>query len=399
MISEADKLWLKVFSDLNELQRRRFAAQRALELKWGGVSHVCKLTGMSHHTVKKGILEITSKKMADSSRLRKKGGGRKKIVDKAPKVLKEIKRILEDTTAGDPMSSLKWTNKSTYAIAAELKTNNAKISEDTVRRILKQEKYSLQLNKKSREGGNSVERDSQFVYINKQVRTFADSKSPVISVDTKKKELVGNFKNAGRTWRKKGKPKKVNVYDYATLSKGKAIPYGAYDLLQNEGFVSVGISSDTAEFSVESIRQWWKQLGKKHYSHAKELLITADCGGSNGYRNRSWKYYLQKFANQTGLKITVLHFPPGTSKWNKIEHRLFSFISMNWRGQPLVSREVIVNLITGTTTRKGLKVHAELDRSLYPSGIKVSDAEFDNIRITRNEFHGEWNYRIDPNST
>jgi hypothetical protein len=397
MVSEADELWLKIFSDLNEVQRRHSAAQRALELKWGGVSHVCKLTGMSHHTVNKGILEITSKNVIDSTRLRKKGGGRKKIVDTTPKVLVEIERILDDTTAGDPMSSLKWTNKSTYAIAAVLNTKKTMISEDTVRRILKREKYSLQLNKKSIEGGNSIERDAQFNYINKQVHAFTKSKSPVISVDTKKKELVGNFKNAGRTWRKKGTPKGVNVYDFPSLSKGKAVPYGAYDIVQNEGFVSVGISSDTAEFSVGSIREWWKQLGVQHYPHAKELLITADCGGSNGNRNRSWKYFLQEFANRTGIKITVLHFPPGTSKWNKIEHRLFSFISMNWRGKPLTSFEVVIELVRGTKTGKGLKVFAMLNKNHYETGKKISDEQLAGVNLRAHSVHPMWNYTISPN--
>jgi len=396
VFSEADKLWLKVFSDLNELQRRRVAAQRALELKWGGVSHVCKLTGMSHHTVKKGIREITSKKKLDTTRLRSRGGGRKKIIDRAPDVLKQIEHILNDTTAGDPMSSLKWTNKSTYAIAASLNAKKKVISEDTVCRILKQQKYTLQSNKKSKEGGNVIERDAQFNYINRKVRIFTISNSPVISVDTKKKELVGNFKNAGRTWRKKGTAKKVNVYDFPDLSKGKAVPYGTYDIIQNEGFVSVGISSDTAEFSVESIRKWWKQLGVKHYPHANELLITADCGGSNGYRNRSWKYYLQRFANQTGLKITVLHFPPGTSKWNKIEHRLFSFISMNWRGKPLVTFEVVIQLIRGTKTKTGLKVYAMLNEKNYEKGKKISDEQLASINIRTHSLHPKWNYTISP---
>lgn len=398
MVSEADGLWLKVFSDLNEVQRRRFAAQRALELKWGGVSHVCKLTGMSHHTVKKGIEEITSKKTDVSGRLRKKGGGRKKIVDKTPRVLKEINGILGGATAGDPMSSLKWTNKSTYQIASELKAKRIAISEDTVCRLLKQQEYSLQLNRKSKEGGSADGRDAQFNYINSKVKKFAKENSPVISVDTKKKELVGSFKNAGRTWRKKRMPKKVNVYDFPAFAKGKAVPYGAYDVTQNEGFVSVGVSSDTAEFSVESIRQWWKQLGEVHYTHARELLITADCGGSNGSRNRGWKYYLQQLSNETGLKITVLHFPPGTSKWNKIEHRLFSFISMNWRGKPLITYEVIVQLVRATKTSTGLKVYAMLDKKHYEKGKKFSNEQMASVNIRTHSLHPAWNYTISPNT-
>lgn len=396
MISEADSLWLRVFSELNEVQRRRFAAQRALELKWGGVSHICALTGMSHHTVKKGMKEITSKTKNVSSRLRKQGGGRKKIVDKYPHIRKGIKRILEETTAGDPMGRLKWVHKSTYAIAGELSVSGRKISEDTVRRILKTQGYTLQTNKKSKEGGSPAERDSQFRYINAQAKKFIQNKQPVISVDTKKKELVGNFRNAGRTWQKKGKAEEVNIYDFPALASGKAVPYGAYDIALNKGFVSVGISSDTAEFSVGSIRQWWKQLGIKNYAKAKELLITADCGGSNGSRNRGWKYYLQKFSNESSLTITVLHFPPGTSKWNKIEHRLFSFISMNWRGRPLISYEVIINLIKGTKTSAGLKVYARLDKKNYEKGKKFSDDQIGSLNIRKHALHPLWNYTISP---
>jgi len=396
MVLDSDKLWLKVFSDLNEVQRRRFAARRALELEWGGVSQVCKLTGMSHHTVKKGVVELLSKKAGSSGRLRKKGGGRKRIVDKEPGVSREIKRVLDETTAGDPRGHLKWTNKSSYAIAAELIAKGKQISEDTVRRILKQQGCTLQANRKSKERSSVVERDAQFRYINKSTNDFVQRALPVISVDTKKKELVGRFKNAGRTWRKKGSPEKVNVYDFPALSKGKAVPYGAYDLLQNEGFVSVGISSDTAEFSVESIRQWWKQLGVKHYAATKELIITADCGGSNGSRNRGWKYYLQQFSDETGLKITVLHFPPGTSKWNKIEHRLFSFISMNWRGKPLINYEVIINFMRATKTTTGLRVYARLDKKHYEKGKKFSDEQIAAVNIRTHSLHPMWNYTISP---
>lgn len=399
MVSEADKLWLKVFSDLNEVQRRRFAALKALELKWGGVSHVCKLTRMSHHTINKGIEEIKTKTphIPDASgRLRKKGGGRKSIVDKDPKIKEDIERILDESTAGDPMSPLKWTNKSTYTIAAELRAKGKPISEDTICRIMKQQEYTLQANKKTKESCSAEERDSQFIYINKKVKVFIERKLPVISVDTKKKELVGGFKNAGRTWRKKNTPEKVNVYDFPALSKGKAIPYGTYDIAHNEGFVSVGISNETAEFSVESIRQWWRQLGEKHYAAAGELLITADCGGGNGSRNKGWKYYLQKFSNETDLKITVLHFPPGTSKWNKIEHRLFSFISMNWRGKPLISYEVIINLMKGTKTTTGLKVYARLDKKTYAKGKKFSEEEIASVNIRRHSLSPLWNYTISP---
>lgn len=396
MFSQADKLWLNVFSELNEAQRRRCAAQRALELKWGGVSHICKLTGMSHHTVKKGIQELTSKKAIPTDRLRKKGGGRKKLIDKNPQIKKEIKEILDETTAGDPMTPLKWVNKSTYSIANQLGSKQTKISEDTICRILKQEGYTLQANRKTKENKNSAERNEQFNYINQQVRNFIQKKLPVISVDTKKKELVGSFKNAGRTWRKKGKPKKVNVYDFPTLSSGKAIPYGTYDLAKNEGFVSIGISNDTAEFSVESIKQWWKQLGKKSYQKKNSILITADCGGSNGNRNNGWKYYLQKFSNETGLNITVLHFPPGTSKWNKIEHRLFSYISMNWRGKPLINYKVIISLVRGTKTSTGLKVYARIDKRKYKKGKKFSNEEIATVNVKSHSLHPLWNYTIIP---
>ena len=397
MISQPEKLWLKVFSELNEFQRRQYAAQRALELKWGGVSHVCKLTGLSHHTVNRGISELTSKGALVAGRIRKDGGGRKKIIDKNPGIKSEIERILNETTAGDPMSQLKWTNKSTYAIANMLSSKQAKISDDTIRRILKQEGYTLQANRKSNEWSGAPERDAQFNYINKCIKDFIKRKQPVISVDTKKKELIGNFKNAGKTWHKKGNPEKVNIYDFPTHANGKAIPYGTYDLAKNEGFVSVGVSSDTAEFSVESTKQWWKQLGKKRHPKAHELLITADCGGSNGNRNKAWKYYLQKFSNATGLHITVIHFPPGTSKWNKIEHRLFSYISMNWRGKPLTNYEVIINLIQGTKTKTGLKVYARLDKNEYEKGKKISNEEIATVNIKKHSLHPEWNYTITPN--
>ena len=272
---------------------------------------------------------------------------------------------MSHNTAGNPMKNIKWTNKSTYAIRKSLKSKGYSISEDTIGRMLKEEKYSLQANKKMYEGKLHPDRDEQFCYINEQVDIFLNKKQPVISVDTKKKELVGNFKNSGRIWTKKGQVQHVNAYDFPSFAKGKVVPYGAYDINLNKGFVNIGISSDTAEFAIESIRQWWKQLGKKYYPKAKELLITADSGGSNGYRNRGWKYFLNQFAKETKLKITVLHFPPATSKWNKIEHRMFSFISMNWKGQPLTDYEVVINFIKNTTTEKGLKIYARLDKNKY----------------------------------
>jgi len=390
-----DKLWLATLSECNEVQRRRLAGVRAIEIGRGGLLHICKLTRMSHHTVIKGMKEVRNTKRQQTTRLRKKGGGRKKIIDKNPNVKKEIENILEDNTAGDPMSKLKWTNKSTYTIADELKNKNQNASEVTVGRIIKQLGYSLQANIKSKESGSSEERDSQFRYINEIVKIFVKKNIPVISVDAKKKELVGNFKNSGRRWMKKGKAEIVNVYDFWFLAKGKAIPYGIYDINLNNGFVNVGIDHNTSEFAVESIRQWWNKIGKKNYPNTQELLICADGGGSNASRSRLWKFYLQKFANKTGLKITVCHFPPGTSKWNKIEHKMFSFISMNWKGKPLINYEIIINLIEGTKTKKGLKIKAKMDKRIYELGKKVSEKEMDKINILVHKINPKWNYTID----
>jgi len=382
-------------STLNELDSRHYVAIWAIELGWGGISKVSKLTGKSVNTIRKGIKEIKSKTdIKKTGRLRNKGGGRKKIIEKNPEVKKDIENILEENTAGDPMSKLKWTNKSTYTIAKELTSKGKNISEDTTGRIIKQLGYSLQANSKSKENGSSEERDSQFRYINEQVNIFEKKNMPVISVDTKKKELVGNFKNNGRKWMKKGKAEIVNVYDYPSLSKGKAIPFGIYEVLKNNGFVNVGISHDTSEFAVESIRRWWKNIGKRNYPNVKELLICADGGGSNASRSRLWKFYLQKFASKTGLKITVCHFPPGTSKWNKIEHKMFSFISMNWKGKPLINYELIINLIEGTTTTKGLKIKAKMDKNIYELGKKILEKEFKKINIKYHEINSKWNYTL-----
>jgi len=388
---------LMYLTTLNEFDARHYLAIWAIEEGWGGIRKVCRLTGKSVNTVRKGIYEIETKEnfyLKESGRLRKKGGGRKKIIDKNPNVKKEIENILEDNTAGDPMSKLKWTNKSTYTIADELKNKNQNASEVTVGRIIKQLGYSLQANVKSKESGSSEERDSQFRYINETVKLFGNKNIPVISVDAKKKELVGNFKNSGRKWMKKGKAEIVNIYDFWFLAKGKAIPYGIYDINMNNGFVNVGIDHNTSEFAVESIRQWWNKIGKKNYPNTKELLICADGGGSNASRSRLWKFYLQKFANKTGLKITVCHFPPGTSKWNKIEHKMFSFISMNWRGKPLINYEIIINLIEGTKTKKGLKIKAKIDKKIYELKQKVSNKEFEKINLEEPKINSKWNYTI-----
>ena len=388
---------LNYLSSLNEFDARHYLAIWALESGWGGISKVNKLTGKSMNTIRKGIYEIETKNnlnLKDTGRLRKEGGGRKKIADKNPEIKKEIENILEENTAGDPMSKLKWTNKSTYSITNDLRTKGQNISEDTTGRLIKSLGYSLQANIKSKESGSSEERDSQFRYINEQVNIFEKKNMPVISVDPKKKELVGNFKNNGRRWMKKGQAEIVNVYDFEYLSKGKAIPYGIYEVLKNNGFVNVGISHDTSEFAVESIKKWWKNIGKKNYSGAKELLICADGGGSNTSRSRLWKFYLQKFANKTRLKITVCHFPPGTSKWNKIEHKMFSFISMNWRGKPLINYEMIINLIEGTKTKKGLKIKAKIDKGIYELGKKILEEEFNKINIEEHKINPKWNYTL-----
>lgn len=390
-----DRLWLNELSGLNEVQRRRFAALKSIELGWGGVSKVSKLTGMSHHTIDKGIAEVKrSKKRNPDDRLRKPGGGRKKITDKNPTITAKIDAILDENTAGDPMSLLKWTHKSTYAIAEELTSQKCKVSADTVGRLLKKAKYTLQSNNKSKEGKSVEERDSQFKYINQLARQFTERNAPVISVDAKKKELVGNFKNPGRTWLKKGTAEIVNVYDYETLSEGKALPYGVYELVRNNGFVNVGISSNTSEFAAESIRKWWQNIGSKNYSNAKELLVYADAGSNNSSRSRLWKYFLYQFAKQYGLKITVCHYPPGTSKWNKIEHRMFSFISLNWKGKPLRTYEIVLNLIRGTKNRKGLKIFAKLDRKKYQLGKKISDEDFEKITVKHHAVNSDWNYTL-----
>lgn len=386
--------FINLINSMDEVQRRRTAGLKALELGWGGITKVSKMTSMSRTTISKGIAEIKSGKLERPERLRRPGGGRKRLEEKHHGFLKTFKRILEDDTAGDPMNFLKWTNKSAVSLAEELARKGYSISDESVRRKLREQGYSLQYNRKNKEGTSHPERDAQFRYINKMAEEFIEEKQPVISVDTKKKELVGNFKNSGKTWRKKGQPEEVNIHDFPQLGEGKAIPYGAYDIALNKGFVNVGITSDTAEFAVESIRQWWKQLGQKHYPNATRLLICADSGGSNGNRNRGWKYFLHKLAVEINLEITVCHYPPGTSKWNKIEHKLFSFISMNWKGRPLISYEVIISLIRNTKTRKGLETYARLDRKRYKKGRKFSDKDMETIPIARHRTHPSWNYSI-----
>ncbi len=391
--------WLKVLGTLNEFQARLYVGEKALEIGRGGMSQLSRLTGMSRPTILKGAAELRGRKelvQAKSGRVRSPGGGRKRVEQVDPGVLKQLQRIGEETTAGDPMSLLKWTSKSTRAIAEELTQLGHPVSSVTVGRCLRDMGYSLQANAKEREGPQHPDRDEQFRYINAQVKKFMRSGDPVVSVDTKKKELVGAFRNAGRTWRPRGQPQEVQTHDFPSLAEGHAIPYGTYDVARDRAVVNVGVTHDTAEFAVESIRRWWQMAGKKSYAQARRLLICADAGGSNGNRLRAWKLHLQNLVDEIQRPITVCHYPPGTSKWNKIEHRLFSFISMNWRGQPLVSYEAIINLIGSTHTRTGLTVKAVLDTAEYETGVQVSAAEIKGLNLRRHEVHPEWNYTLSP---
>lgn len=394
----SESVFLKVLGTMNEAQARWYVAQEALARGRGGLKAMHELTGMSRPTILKGIGELRrSKKPLAVERIRRAGAGRKRLEYSDRGLGRALEKIMEENTAGDPMSLLRWTNKSTASIAEELTRRGHPTSDETVRRRLRELDYSLQANVKTREDiASSAGRDEQFRYINQLVKRFLARREPVLSVDTKKKERVGNFKNPGKTWLPKGKPRQVNVYDYPELGIGTAIPYGAYDLGRNEGFVNVGMTHDTAEFAVESVRRWWRLFGRRHYPEAKKLLLCADGGGSNGSRNRGWKYHLQRLADHIGLEITVCHYPPGTSKWNKIEHRMFSFISLNWKGQPLVSYETVVNLIGSTRTKTGLKVTAKLDRAEYEAGVKISDKEMGQLNLRPHTLHPQWNYTIAP---
>lgn len=386
---------------LDERLRRLFGAAEAKVLGRGGVTRIAKATGISRRAIHVGLAELAKQELGEDGKrvkVRKPGGGRKKVIEKAPRLKVDLERLIESTTRGDPESPLRWTCKSLRTLADELKAQGHKISYPVVGDLLHELDYSLQGNRKTLEGSQHVDRNAQFEWINQQVQEMMAENNPVISVDTKKKELVGFYKNGGRTWRPKGKPEEVKVHDFPDLEFGRVNPYGVYDLASNSGWVSVGTDHDTASFAVETIRRWWKAMGKERYPRASTLMITADGGGSNGSRLRLWKLELQRLANELGIPVKVSHFPPGTSKWNKIEHRLFSFISMNWRGKPLISHEVIVNLIANTTNKAGLKIRAELDKALYPKGIKVSDEDFSRIAIKREKFHGEWNYMITPSS-
>ena len=388
---------------LDEATLRMWAATEARSLGRGGVSAVAKAIGMSRTTIHTGLAELkaavtpaaTSKREA-RPRIRATGCGRKKLTDKDVNLLRDLDALVEPTSRGDPMSPLRWTCKSTYRLAEELNGQGHEVSQRTVCDLLTQMDYSLQSTRKTREGGQHEDRDAQFAHIAKTVAEYQTGGDPVISVDTKKKELIGDFKNAGKEWQPKGTPEKVRVHDFIDPALGKVAPYGVYDLTANAGWVNVGIDHDTAEFAVESIRRWWHEMGEATYPRAPRLLITADCGGSNGYRVRLWRRELQKLADEIRLTIQVCHFPPGTSKWNKIEHRMFCHITANWRGRPLISRQVVVNLIGSTTTREGLRIKAGIDENTYAKGIKVTDEELATLAIERDEFHGEWNYRLSP---
>jgi hypothetical protein len=382
---------------LDERRRRLWAAAEALALGRGGETAVAAATGLRRNTIRAGIGELRAGGPAvPDQRVRAPGGGRKARAAGDPAPLRDLEALVEPLTRGDPMSPLRWTCKSTRQLAAELSGRGHPVSHQTVAELLRALRYSLQGNRKTKEGAGHPDRDAQFAHINAQTAAFQGRGQPVISVDTKKKELVGDFRNGGREWRPVGQPEAVRVHDFVDRDLGKAIPYGVYDLAANRGWVSVGTDHDTPAFAVQTVRRWWEQMGRPTYPEAAELLITADGGGSNGSRARLWKVELQRLADETGLRISVCHFPPGTSKWNKIEHRMFCHITQNWRGRPLVSHEVIVQLIGGTTTRAGLTIRAGLDTGAYPTGVKVSDTELAGVQLQPAEFHGDWNYTIHP---
>ena len=384
---------------LDERARRLWAATEARAIGWGGISQVSEATGLSRITIKPGLTELglpatpTDREVA-RHRVRRPGGGRKALVGHDPNLLRDLETLVDPVTRGDPMSPLRWTCKSAAKLAVELQARGHAASERSVNRLLHGLGYSLQSNRKTIEGKGHPDRNAQFQYINRRVKSFQGRGQPVVSVDAKKKELVGRFRNGGREWQPKGQPEEVEVYDFAKKDLGKAIPYGIYDQTTDSGWVSVGVDHDTAEFAVETLRRWWRDMGRRVYPHAEGLLITADGGGSNGTRCRLWKVELQGLADETGLRISVCHFPPGTSKWNKIEHRMFCHITENWRGRPLVSREVVVNLIGHTTTKTGLAIRSELDEGSYPTGRKISDEQMEELSIKRDKFHGEWNSSI-----
>jgi len=382
---------------LNERTRRLWAATEARAIGHGGIAQLMRVTGLSRSTLNRGLRELDSPAPAlPPDRIRRPGGGRKRLVAKDATLRADLDALVEPTTAGAPDSPLRWTSKSLRHLTAALQALGHVLSYAVVGALLHEMGYTLQANRKTREGTSHPDRDAQFGYLNERVKTQQARGEPAISVDTKKKELVGDFKNAGREWRPTGEPEEVRVHDFPVAGQGKAIPYGVYDLTRNEGWVSVGIDHDTASFAVHSIERWWQTMGRARYPEATTLLISADGGGSNGSRLRLWKWELQQFADRSGLQITVCHLPPGTSKWNKIEHRLFSYIAMNWRGTPLVDLATLVSLIGSTNTETGLWVRSEIDRGSYPTGIKITDAEMDTLNLHLHEFHGDWNYTVSP---
>ena len=383
---------------LDERQRRVVAGAAATMLGRGGVTTVARAASMSRNTVIGGTKEAASGNTAVTGRVRREGGGRKRLIDKDPRLLMELDDLVSPDARGDPMSPLRWTSKSTYKLADTLNAKGFDISPKTVGDLLEQMGYSLQGTSKQKEGAQHVDRDAQFRYINDIAGRFCAEGQPVISVDSKKKELVGDFSNAGKEYQPKGKPVRTDVHDFVDPEMGRAIPYGVYDLGANEGWVSVGDDADTASFAVATIGRWWTQMGRHRYPQATRLLVCADAGGSNGYRVRAWKVELARLAAETGLDITVCHFPPGTSKWNQIEHRMFSYITMNWRGRPLVSYRVIIQLIANTTTSKGLKINADLDQGYYPTGVKITNKQLAAVPLTRHDFHGDWNYTVHPST-
>ncbi len=393
--------YLSLSEVLNERSRRLWAATEGRSLGRGGIAAIVAATGMSSATVHKGIRELEAgeagEEVLSTRRIRKRGGGRKRAHDRQPGLIEALELLVEPTARGDPESALRWTCRSTYNLAAELKRQGFQVEPRTVARELKEQDFHLQANRKTREGDSHPDRDAQFHYIHEQVRRFQRRGQPVVSVDTKKKELVGPYKNAGREWLPKGRPVEVLVHDFPDPKIKKAIPYGVYDVTHNEGWVSVGIDHDTARFATATIQRWWKKMGKRRYPRAKKLLVTADCGGSNSSRTRLWKVALQELSDKLGLRLEVCHFPPGTSKWNKIEHRMFCHITQNWRGRPLVSYAVIVQLIGSTKTDQGLRIRAEVDTHEYPTKETVTPEQLAKVRLRPAAFHGEWNYAISPN--
>ena len=393
---DARKRYREMAPVLNEQSRRRFVALEARALGHGGVSLMARISGLARSTIYRGLSDIRHNVSAPPGRVRQRGGGRKKKTFEDPTLTVDLKGLVETATRGDPTQPLLWTTRSLRNLVRELTKKGHEVCPTVVGDLLRGMGYSLQANSKTREGDQHIDRDAQFQYINTQAKAFLAANEPVISVDTKKKELVGNFKNNGREWRPKGTPELVNIHDFIDRKLGRAVPYGVYDITNNVGWVSVGTDHDTATFAVHAIRRWWRTMGRKRHPKANRLMITADGGGSNGYRVRLWKVELQKLADELKLPITVCHLPPGTSKWNKIEHRLFSFITINWRGKPLRSYRTMVQLIAATTTDTGLKVHAELDENKYPKGVKVSDAQMAAVNLSRHSFHGDWNSTILP---